>query len=62
MNVVSNDSNTITQFLGCGTYYISFEFNNINDSGIIEISITLTWLSTNIPLSSGINNIKKVCI
>ena len=59
MNVVSNDSNTITQFLGCGTYYISFEFNNINDSGIIEISITLTWLSTNIPLSSGINNIKN---
>lgn len=59
MNVVSSDSNTITQFLGCGTYYISFEFNNINDSGIIEISITLTWLSTNIPLSSGINNIKN---
>lgn len=59
MNVVSNDSNAITQFLGCGTYYISFEFNNINDSGIIEISITLTWLSTNIPLSSGINNIKN---
>lgn len=59
MNVVSNDSNTITQFLGWGTYYISFEFNNINDSGIIEISITLTWLSTNIPLSSGINNIKN---
>ena len=59
MNVVSNDSNTITQFLGWGTYYISFEFNNINDSGIIEIGITLTWLSANIPLSSGINNIKN---
>ena len=59
MNVVSSDSNTITQFLGCGTYYISFEFNNINDSGIIEIGITLTWLSANIPLSSGINNIKN---
>lgn len=59
MDVVNSGNSTITQFLGWGTYYISIEFDSINDSGIIEIEISLTWVSANISLNSGNNNIKN---
>ena len=59
MNVVSSDSNTITQFLGCGTYYISFEFDDTNASGTFEFEISLTWKSTDILVTNGVNNIKN---
>ncbi len=59
MNVVSSGSNTVTQFLGCGTYYISFEFDDTNASGTFEIGISLTWTSSNILLNKGTNNIKN---
>ena len=56
MNVISSGSNTVTQFLGCGTYYISFEFDDTNASGTFEIGISLTWISSNILLNKGTNN------
>ena len=59
MNVISSGSNTVTQFLGCGTYYISFEFDDTNASGTFEIGISLTWTSSNILLNKGTNNIKN---
>ena len=59
MNVVSSDSNTITQFLGCGTYYISFEFDDTNTLGTFEFEISLTWKSTDILVTNGVNNIKN---
>ena len=59
MNVVSSDSNTITQFLGCGTYYISFEFDDTNASGTFGFEISLTWKSTDILVTNGVNNIKN---
>ncbi len=59
MNVINRVSNTLTQFLGFGTYYVSFEFNNVNTSGMFEIGISLTWTSTDILLSSGNNDIKN---
>ena len=59
MNVISSGSNTVTQFLGCGTYYISFEFDDTNVSGTFEIGISLTWTSSNILLNKGTNNIKN---
>ena len=59
MNVISSGSNTLTQFLGCGTYYISFEFDDTNASGTFEIGISLTWTSSNILLNKGTNNIKN---
>ena len=59
MNVISSGSNTLTQFLGCGIYYISFEFDDTNASGTFEIGISLTWTSSNILLNKGTNNIKN---
>ncbi len=59
MNVISSGSNTVTQFLGCGTYFISFEFDDVNVSGTFEIGISLTWTSSNILLNKGTNNIKN---
>ena len=59
MNVVSSDSNTITQFLGCGTYYISFEFDDTNASDTFGFEISLTWKSTDILVTNGVNNIKN---
>ena len=59
MNVISSGSSTITQFLGCGIYYISFEFDDNNASGTFEIGISLTWTSSNILLNKGTNNIKN---
>lgn len=59
MNVISSGSNTLTQFLGCGIYYISFEFDDNNASGIFEIGISLAWTSSNILLNKGTNNIKN---
>ena len=59
MNVISSGSNTVTQFLGCGIYYISFEFDDTNASGTFEIGISLTWTSSNILLNKGTNNIKN---
>ncbi len=59
MNEINSGSNTLSQFLGLGTYYVSFEFYNVNTSGMFEIDISLTWTSTDILLSSGINDIKN---
>ena len=59
MNVISSGSNTLTQFLDCGIYYISFEFDDTNASGTFEIGISLTWTSSNILLNKGTNNIKN---
>lgn len=57
--MISSGSNTVTQFLGCGIYYISFEFDDTNASGTFEIGISLTWTSSNILLNKGTNNIKN---
>ncbi len=59
MNVLYSESNSLTKFFGFGTYYVSFEFNNVTASGMFDIGISLTYISTDIVLRNGVNDIKS---
>ena len=59
MDIIDNNSNELFIFLSNNTYFISFEFDSINSSGLVELNMSLRWSNTDVQLVEGLNNIKN---
>lgn len=59
MDSVASGQNTVTTYLGVGTYYLTMEFEDTFDSGMIATNYKLAWLNQGENIScSGASDVK----